>query len=300
MDNPKKYPLVSIISVNYNTDKETIELLQSLQRITYPNVEIIIIDNASATNAHYITQQFPYIIFIQNIINEGFAGGNNRGIEKANGEIILLLNNDTEVEPSFLEPIVELFNTDHKIGIVSPKIRYYHHQDIIQYAGGTALDPFTARGRFIGTGEKDIAQYDIPIQTHLAHGAAMAVHKKVFDQIGPLPEMYFLYYEELDFSEHAQREGFTIWYQPKSLVLHKESKSVGKKSPIKVYYQNRNRLLFIRRNTFGTKKWIGSLFFILISAPLSLVKYMLKGQWSFAGQIWKGLIWNFQYKRKKP
>jgi len=297
MKNQAKCPLVSIISVNFNTDKVTVEMLKSLEQITYKNVEIIIIDNASSIAAGYIKNEFPYITFIQNEKNEGFAGGNNRGIEIAKGEIILLLNNDTEVVPGFIEPIVKLFNSDKTIGIVSPKIIYYQSKQTIQYAGGTAINSFTARGKFIGTGEKDVAQYNLPHQTHLAHGAAMAIHKKVFDKVGLLPEEYFLYYEELDFSEHAQRAGFTIWYQPESVVFHKESMSVGKLSTIKVYYQNRNRLLFIRRNIFGIKGIVSRVFFVAVSAPVALLKNALQGKWAFVAKIWQGLIWNMNYKR---
>ncbi len=290
-------PLVSIISVNYNTDAVTVEMLRSLQHITYPNVEVIVIDNASAVDAGYLAADFPAITFIQNEKNEGFAGGNNRGIAIAKGEIILLLNNDTEVQPSFLEPIVKLFNTCENIGIISPKILYYQSPKTIQYAGGAPINSFTARGKFVGTGETDNGQYNVAHQTHLAHGAAMAIRKTVFDEVGMLPEDYFLYYEELDFSEHAQRAGFTIWYQPASVVYHKESMSVGKTNPLKIYYQNRNRLLFIRRNTFGIKGIISRLFFIAISTPVALLKYVLQGKWDFAGKIWQGLIWNANYKR---
>ena len=288
-------PLVSIVSVNYNTDVVTVELLRSLRHLTYPQVEIIIVDNASTVDAGYIAAQFPETIFIQNPVNEGFAGGNNRGIEKAKGDIIMLLNNDTEVEPSFLEPIVELFQSNDTIGIVSPKIHYYHSKSIIQYAGGTAINPFTARGKFIGTGEHDEGQYNIAHQTSLAHGAAMAIHRKVFDKIGLLPEMYFLYYEELDFCEHALRAGFKIWYQPRSLVLHKESMSVGKASTIKVYYQNRNRLIFIRRNIFGISGLISQLFFVLIATPVTVVKYLIKKKPDFASQVLKALFWNLRH-----
>jgi GT2 family glycosyltransferase len=291
-------PLVSIITVNYNTDQVTVELLQSLKLITYTNIEIIVIDNASSVDASYIAKQFPYITYIQNPVNEGFAGGNNRGIEKAKGEIIFLLNNDTEVEPSFIEPVVDLFNSNSEIGIISPKIRYFHSKNVIQYAGGATINSFTARGAFIGTGETDTGQYDQPKQTWLAHGAAMAIHRKVFDKIGLLPEVYFLYYEELDFSEHAQRAGFKIWFQPASLVLHKESMSVGKISIIKVYYQNRNRLLFIRRNIFGIKGYISRFFYSFVSVPVLMTRFLLKGRPDFSAEVWRGLIWNLHYKNK--
>ncbi len=288
-------PLVSVITVNYNTAEVTMQLLQSLQNITYSNIEIIVVDNASAKDASCIPNAYPNIIFVQNQTNEGFAGGNNRGIKKAKGEIIFLLNNDTEVDSSFIEPVVKLFEEDSNIGIVSSKLIYYHSDKTIQYAGGKGINPFTGRGTFTGGGEKDRGQYNQPAQTRLAHGAAMAIHRKVFDKIGLLPEMYFLYYEELDFSEHAQRAGFTIWCQPQSVVLHKESMSIGKTSSLKVYYLNRNRLLFIRRNMFGVKGIICRLFFITVAVPAGIVRYCLRGKWSFAGKIWQGLVWNFKY-----
>ena len=290
------YPLVSIISVNYNTDSVTADMLHSLQVVTYPNIEVIVVDNASATDASYLTQLFPHIKFIQNPVNEGFAGGNNRGIEQANGDIILLLNNDTEVAPGFIEPIVALFNSHPDIGIISPKIRYFHAPGIIQYAGGEPINPFTTRGKFIGAGEIDKGQHDTPRQTQLAHGAAMAIHRNVFDTIGMLPEQYFLYYEELDFCAHALRAGYTIWYQPTSVVLHKESMSVGKTSAIKVYYQNRNRLLYIRRNVFGLQGLLARLFFVFISAPAGIVKFLARRQPGFAWQIVRGLGWNLWRK----
>lgn len=298
MINAEYQPLVSIITVNYNTIRVTLELLKSLQHITYPRVEIIVIDNASKENCDEISQSFPHIIFIKNEVNQGFAGGNNRGIEIATGEVIFLINNDTEVEPNFLEPVVNLFNKNKNIGIISSKLIYFDHKDTIQYAGGNLINTITARGKFIGTGEKDTNQYPIAYKTFLAHGAAMAIHKKVFDKIGLLPEMYFLYYEELDFSEHALRAGFEIWFQPDSVVYHKESMSVGKLSTLKVYYQNRNRLLFIRRNVFGSKGLISIIFFILVAAPFGILKYIVSGKFNYANMILKGIWWNFLYKNK--
>jgi GT2 family glycosyltransferase len=297
MKNEMKMPLVSIISVNYNSDQVTVEMLKSLRNLTYPNMEVIIVDNASSVDAGYLKAAFPEIIFIQNTANEGFAGGNNRGIEQAKGDIILLLNNDTEVTPGFIEPIVETFRSNEQIGIVSPKIRFFYSDDIIQYAGGIPINSLTARGKFIGTGERDNGQYNVAHETSLAHGAAMAIHRKVLDKIGLLPEVFFLYYEELDFCEHALRAGFKIWYQPNSLVLHKESMSVGKSSIIKVYYQNRNRLLFIRRNIFGIRGLISKLFFVFIASPIIIIKYQFKRKPDFAREVFRALVWNLSHTK---
>lgn len=298
MNNAITPPLVSIITVNYNTTNVTLELLYSLSNISYTNIEIIVVDNASTQNCDSIPQQFKNITFIRNPTNQGFAGGNNRGIEIAKGEICLLINNDTEVEPNFLEPIVNLFQKNTNIGIVSAKLLYYNAKNVIQYAGGTPINPFTARGKFIGTGETDTNKYCVEKKTYLAHGAAMAIHKKVFNKIGLLPEMYFLYYEELDFCEHAQKAGFEIWFQPKSVVYHKESMSVGKLSNLKVYYQTRNRLLFIRRNIFGFKGFISRIFYIFVSIPIAIIRYLLANQKQYVIMVLKGLVWNFNYKNQ--
>ena len=289
------YPLVSIITVSYNSDEVTADLLRSLQLVTYPRLEIIVVDNASVKDAGYLAKDFPQIQFIQNTINEGFAGGNNRGIAVSTGEIILLLNNDTEVEPGFLEPIVKLFQRDPGIGVISPKILYYY-TGLIQYAGGARINPFTARGTFARSGEPDSNPGEPPFKTQLAHGAAMAIRRKVIDKIGALPEVYFLYYEELDYCEHALRAGFSIWCQPESVVLHKESMSVGKVSALKVYYQNRNRLLFIRRNIPGIIGLISRLFFTLVSLPVGMLRFLLSSQPRYAAEVWKGFIWNLKYR----
>ena len=126
------YPLVSIITVNYNQAKVTLEWLHSIRKISYPNYEIIIVDNASADNSldKDLTRQED-VLFIRSATNKGFAGGNNLGIERAKGELILLLNNDTEVEPNFLQPLVNCICSNSKVGIVSPKIKYFYQQDTI-------------------------------------------------------------------------------------------------------------------------------------------------------------------------
>ncbi len=110
-----RYPLVSIVTVNYNQSAVTCELIASLERISYPNIEIIVVDNHSEKDdPSIIKQRFPNIKFIPNPINYGFAAGNNFGIMAASGDYVLFLNNDTEVRPDFLEPLVaKMENNPH-------------------------------------------------------------------------------------------------------------------------------------------------------------------------------------------
>jgi len=243
MKHEKKYPLVSIICVNYNTAKVTIETIISLRAITYPNIEIIIVDNGSNESTELIREECPEVKLIKLNKNLGFAGGNNVGIQQSKGEYILLLNSDTEVEPDFLEPLVDLLLSDNTIGAVSPKLVYYfsENRNVIQYAGGNKINMFTGRNSTNGKQQIDDGSYDYIAETDLAHGAAMIIPRKVIREVGLMPEIYFLYYEEVDWAELIKRHGFKIYYNGQSKVYHKESMSVGKENPMKTYYLNRNR-----------------------------------------------------------
>ena len=132
------YPLVSIITINFDHSEVTCQLLSSLRKITYPRVEIIVVDNASPNDdPSVIKMNFPEITFIQSPVNLGFAGGNNLGIRNSKGKYIMLLNNDTEVEPGFLEPLVKRLESNTQIGAVSPQIAFFHQPDLFQFAGSS-------------------------------------------------------------------------------------------------------------------------------------------------------------------
>ena len=300
-------PLVSIISVNYNQAQVTCEMIASLQKVTYPAIEIIIVDNASPTdNPDIITQQYPHVKLIRSAQNLGFAGGNNLGIAQAKGEYLLFLNNDTEVEPGFIEPLVRLFQNDPKVGIASPKIIYYGTDNTIQYAGSKGINPWTGRSITLGNLEKDLGQHNQSGRTELADGAAMMVPMRVIKEVGVMPEIFFLYYEELDWCEMIKRAGYTCHYVADSTIHHKESISVGKASVLKTYYMNRNRLLFIKRNTTGLAFLTSSFIFLAAAVPKKALNFALHKEWKHLQALFKGLRWNFQHiitsddRAKKP
>jgi len=288
-----KYPLVSIITVNWNQMKVTCELLESLQHLTYPAFEIIVVDNASEKeDANQIKKLYPNINLVLNATNAGFAGGNNAGLRVAKGKYFLFLNNDTEVEPEFLHPLVKALENNIKVGIASPKIRYYHNRNTIQYAGCSAINPYTGRGNFVGHGKLDQGQYDSSHETHFAHGAAMLTSRKIVKEIGLMADLFFLYYEELDYCERVKQAGYTIQYVANSLVYHKESITVGKENAMKVFYMTRNRLLFMRRNFHGFPFWISLFFLVLFSVPKSTLRYLRKFKPEFIKALYRGIIWN--------
>lgn len=216
---PNSFPLVSIITVNYNHSETTMELIESLSNISYPNIEIIVVDNASPNdNPKLIKERYPRINLVESVLNYGFAGGNNLGIMRARGEYILMLNNDTVVEPDFLEPLVKKFQEHPELGAVSPKIRYYDNKNIIQFAGFTEINKWTIRNKTIGKDEVDIGQYNTDRETAYTHGAAMMVPMKVIKQVGMMSYDFFLYYEEADWCLRIRKAGYKIQYVYNSLV----------------------------------------------------------------------------------
>ncbi|HYG19109.1 MAG TPA: glycosyltransferase family 2 protein, partial [Ohtaekwangia sp.] len=145
--------------------------------------------------------------------------------------------------------------------------------------------------------EEDRGQHNTPGYTAYAHGAAMLVKKEVVEKVGMLPDLFFIYYEELDWSAHIRRAGYKIYYQPEALIFHKESITMGKESAIKAYYHNRNRILFMRRNTSGFHFLLFSLFFTFFIAPKNVATYLFKGQTTHLRNFFRGLIWNIRTQK---
>lgn len=289
-------PLVSIISVNYNQAAVTCAMLASLARISYPHVEIIVVDNASPTDdPGPIARLFPRVQLIRATENLGFAGGNNLGLHRATGEYVLFLNNDTEVAPDFLEPLVALFEADPTAGIASAKLLFFGTPGpLIQYAGSTPLNPWTGRNRSLGAHEPDRGQHDRTRRTGLPHGAAMMVPLRVIRQVGLMPAIYFLYYEELDWGEMIKRAGYGCYYVGQSTVWHKESVSVGRSSVLKTYYLHRNRMVFIRRNLTGLQGWCALGFFLLVAAPKQVLVHLLRGELGHVGAVGRAIAWHLR------
>lgn len=288
------YPLVSIISVNYNQLEASCSFLDSLRKITYPNTEIILIDNASREDpSELISKEYPEVIMIRSEENLGFAGGNNLGINAAKGKYFMMLNNDTEVDPAFLEPLVNTMENDPGIGMVGSKVRFFDQPEIIQYAGATPMTRFSATSHFIGYMEKDQGQYDQVKKTPFTIGAAMMTSREVCKNVGLMADFFFLYYEELDWQQRIQSAGYAIYYIPQSLVYHKESLSVGKESPLQAYWITRNRLLLVRRNFQVFDVFVSFLYMTFISLPYKSLKYLLKRRWKSLKAIYIAMGWHY-------
>ena len=256
------------------------------------SIEVIVVDNASKEDeATQIEQRYPQVKVIRSKKNLGFAGGNNLGIQAAHGKYLFFINNDTLLshQPSAISHLINRLESSPKIGAVCPKIKFSWGNNPIQYAGYTPLSIITMRNRSIGFGEADCGQYDTPHPTPYAHGAAMMVKREVIDKAGLMPECYFLYYEELDWSMMIRRAGYDIWYESACTIYHKESQTTGQCSPLRTYYITRNRLLFAKRNINSPQKHLTYLYLIGVVALRDIIKYTLQRRPDLAKATLKGL-----------
>ncbi len=283
--------LLSIITINYNGLKDTCELIDTLP-LHDETIEVIVVDNASTKDeATEIEKRYQQVKVIKSDKNLGFAGGNNLGIQAAHGKYLFFINNDAILpQPSAISLLINRLASSDQIGMVCPKIKFSWGDHRIQYAGYTPLSKITLRNKSIGFGEEDNGQYDTAHPTPYAHGAAMMVKREVIEKVGMMPECYFLYYEELDWSMMIRRADYEIWYEPACTIFHKESQTTGQQSPLKTYYITRNRFHFALRNINRGERYLTYIYLICIVAVRDILKYLYKGQINMAKAVMKGII----------
>lgn len=276
----------------------TVELLNSIRQLSYKNVEIFVVDNASReTPQYFLAEQYPEVKFIRSETNLGFAGGNNLAAQQTKGDFIFYINNDAEIREGCLERLVALFEKRPKLGIVSPLICYFKESkgesnDLIQYAGMTQMNALTARNTTIGEKTRDFGQFADAIPTPYAHGAAMMISRKATEKVGLMFDGFFLYYEELDWCERIRKAGFEVYVEPHARVYHKESATVGADSTLKTYYINRNRVYFMRRNYGGFSFVAFVLFLTFVAVPKNILTFLLRGASGHVKAFTKAIIWN--------
>ncbi len=280
----KHCPRVSIIIINFNGLEDTIECLESLREIRYPNYQITLVDNASAGDDIDVlkTKYGNWIEIIKNKENLGFAGANNVAIKNVlngNFDYILFLNNDTIVQPIFLDHLVAAAQNYPEVGLLTPKICYYSTPNRIWMAGG-CLNRIRATGCSIGEG-KNKRRYNRDRYVTFASGCCILARKAVFKKIGLWDENYFLYLEDVDLSKRALSGGFKILYVSKSIIYHKvniTSKKISVVLPL--YYATRNRFYFSR-------KLLGRWFYLSLPYILGTMKI-------------KSILWEIRGDTQKP
>jgi GT2 family glycosyltransferase len=264
-------PRVSIIILNWNGLSDTVTCLESLKKITYPNYDVIVIDNGSSDNdADILEVKFAgYIHLIRNDKNYGFAKGNNIGITKAfednSVKYIATLNNDTIVMPQWLDELVRCAEIDASIGSCASKMLYYHRPTIINAAGDLILKDGSGINR--GRNEPDKGQYDKEEEVFGACAGAALYSREMLNKIGLFDPDYFAYNEDLDLAWRARLAGWICMYVPSAVVYHVHSASTVSFPAFKIYHGERNRIWTLIKN-FPIKH-------ILIATPYTVMKLFL-------------------------
>ena len=272
----------SIIIVTWNALEHLKKYLPSVAETDYPNFEIIIADNASDDGSkEWIRSNYPDVKIASFDRNYGYCGGNNRAVPFATKEILLFLNNDVEVESNWLYAINEAF-IEPNVAAVQPKMKAFLNKDHFEYAGaaGGFIDKFGypfCRGRLFDSVEPDHGQYDDTTYIFWASGAALAIRKDIFNDIGGFDEDFEFHMEEIDLCWRLQNQGFQIVYAPKSIVYHLGGGSLPMQSPRKVFYNFRNSLYMLWKN-YSTSSLIIRFPIRLILDVIAAWKTLLEGK----------------------
>lgn len=238
-------PLVSILIVNWNGKKELTPCLQSIQRQSFDNYEVIFVDNGSKDgSADFVEQNFPFARVVRLAENRGFTGGNNEGLKYARGEFIALLNNDAILSENWLHVMLTAMKNNGFLGSCSSKI-IISGTNLIDSVG----NEFTTAGSGLKKGEYQNADnFTESMEVHGACAAAVIYRKKMLDEIGFLDEDLFLNYEDTDLDFRALLAGWKSMFVPEAVVYHKVSSTIGKLSDSSVYYFSRNSFLVWLKN----------------------------------------------------
>lgn len=247
-------PSVAIVILNWNGKKMLEEFLPFILTSTYGNYSVIVADNGSTDNSvQFIEEFYPQINILKSKVNTGFARGYNNALRSITADYYVLLNNDVEVQQNWIEPVIELMQTDRSIAACQPKILSYADKTTFEYAGacGGWLDaygyPF-ARGRVFDICEKDTGQYDTVQPIFWASGACLFIRSEAFHMVKGFDEYFFAHQEEIDLCWRLQLAGYKIYVQPASMVYHVGGGTLPVGDKRKVYLNFRNNLIMITKN----------------------------------------------------
>ena len=239
----EKAPLVSVIVVNFNGRSYLPICFDSLQKTVPSDVELIFVDNQSTDDSVlYMQTHFPDVKIILNDENNGYAGGNNLGVAQACGEFVVILNPDTAVQPGWLSALINPLQRDATIGMTTPRILLLDQPDTFNTAGNVVHLSGITLCRGMGQPKQAFGETAV---ISAVSGAAFAMRKVLFEEVGGFDPQFFMYMEDTDLSLRVQLAGYQLLYVPQSVVLHDYTLKLG---PHKTYYQERNRYLMLLKN----------------------------------------------------
>lgn len=239
-------PQVTVVVLNWNGWQDTVACVESCLRADYPRLRLLLVDNGSTDGSERILRdRLPGLEFLQTGENLGFTGGNNAGIRRAleeGADFVLLLNNDTTVDPGFAAALVEAAEAHPRAGMFCSKVLRFDRPEVLWYAGAS-FHSWLGWGRHRGHGQRDVGQFDLVEETGRPTGCALMVRRALCEQVGLLRDDYFCYAEDLEWGLRARAAGYQVLYVPGSRVWHKVGRSTGgARSTTALRYQTRNLL----------------------------------------------------------
>ncbi len=279
-------PLVSILIPNWNSKKYIDRCIMSLLDQTWPNREIILIDNASTDGSVQLAKErFRFVKVIQNVTNLGFAGAINVGIKEARGDLIALFNQDAFAHKDWLRILVEAVERSSNIAAAAGKIFYWREggeKDAV-FCTWPRVDPYTASVYNFSDNE--------PMSTvDYLSGAAMIVKRNIIQEVGLLDTQYFLYFDETDWCARMIRAGYGLLYIPEAKAWHAVSASVSD-AGLKSFYMIRNQIRFVLKN-FDLKYIFAFVLFLLVDSTMSFMGNVRRSDLRETKLRLRAICWN--------
>jgi hypothetical protein len=288
----RRCPRVIAIILNTNRRADTLCCLDSLRKNTYPDISAIVLDNDSSDgSAEAVSEAYPDVDILHLSRNLGYAGNNNIGIRAAlarGAEWILILNEDTILDPDCVLRMAEAAERDPRTGIVGPMVYHYEEPDVIQSAGGR-LGP-RWQSVHLGQNEPDRGQFAAPHEVDWISGCAIMVRREVIEQVGGIDERYFYYWEETEWCLRAGKKGWKVIHVPQAKLWHKGVRREYRPAPHVTYYGVRNRLLTLSKHQ--APLWVRTA--VWIELLRTLASWTVRPKWramrAHRDALWKGMV----------
>ena len=280
---------VGIIVLGWNHSEETLACLDSLSKIVYRDLQILYVDNGSDPDERQkIKKAFSHVEWLELPVNRGFAGGMNSGIAwclEKNIPYVLILNNDTCVDPNFLAPLVAALEKDPSVAGANPKILVRDHPEMIWFSGGV-IRPLTGRTAHRGKDQPEDTFKNQKAIMDYATGCCLLLRAGALRRVGLLDESYFAQCEDVDLSLRLRRGGFSLLYVPQSVIWHGVSASMGgEASPMSLYFRVRNHPRLVWKQRLGV---VPFLYHAVVAPAGLLLRALLKGQGKAAQAVGVG------------
>ena len=256
-------PTVAVVILTWNGRELTLDCLQSLSSLDYPNFQVIVVDNGSSDGTvSSIRSEYPSATVIANEKNLGFANGNNIGLQHAlerEVDYILFLNNDTLVEPTMLRRLVEFAEAKPEVGMVGPSMYCFDPSDTL-FAAGSFVDwsNGTIRHRGMFQSSASLEHRYEPEPVDFICGCGFLASRRMIEEVGGFNPSYYLNFEDVELGERAKRSGFEVWFMPRAKMWHRVSATLGRGSPANTYYMIRNSLHFFWSNSPGRLRFVST------------------------------------------